>query len=131
MSKPGPKPKPTKLRVLEGDHHKSRYNLNEPQFAAFTAPMPAHIAADPVAAELWRSIVPKLDRVGIISDAEVTALELLCVTYSLWRQEPSDNKSKRLQSMLSEFGLTPSSRSRIVGALPHEEESPMERIRAR
>jgi hypothetical protein len=29
---------------------------------------------------------------------------------------------------MCEFGLTPSSRTRIVGNLPHEEKSPMARI---
>ena len=122
MAKPGPKPKPTVIRALDGDHHKSRYNLSEPQYAAFASDPPAWLLADPIAIECWWWAAPRLASVGVITDADTVALEVLCVAYSTWRERPSTNTTRTLLTMLAEFGLTPSSRTRLVGKMPHEGE---------
>ena len=112
--KPGPKPKPTVLRVLEGDHHKSRYNLNEPQVSAFDDAAPERVRALPDALAMWEYLSPRLTAMGILGDEDRYALEALCVTYAMWGMRPSAQMTSKLQSMLCEFGLTPSSRTRLT-----------------
>jgi len=128
--KPGPKPKPTELRVLDGDHHKSRYNLSEPRPGSLldADAIPPRVQNLPEALEMWQFLAPKLVTMGIAGDVDRYALEALCVTYAMWGLKPSVQMTTKLQAMLSEFGLTPSSRTRLVGALPREQESPMAKL---
>ena len=123
MAQRGPKPTPTSIRTLNGDHHKSRYNLNEPQFADFCAEPPEWITSDPAAIEFWWWAAPRLSNVGVLTDGDTKALEVLCKVYSAWRDDFSMNKGRIVMAMLSEFGLTPSSRTRLVGKLPHEQDA--------
>ena len=131
--KPGPKPTPTKLRVLNGDHHKSRYNFDEPTSGELDASdMPESVAANEYAAEMWTYLVPKIIRMGIVADVDRMALEGLAVAYGMWRLQPTPTLWRPVAVGLSEFGLTPASRTRLVGNLPHEKaEDPIEAKLAR
>ena len=128
--RPGPKPKPTELRVLENDPNKHRYNLAEPRPGSLldADAIPPRVQALPEALEMWQFLAPKLVTMGIAGDVDRYALEALCVTYAMWGLKPSVQMTTKLQAMLSEFGLTPSSRTRLVGALPREQESPMAKL---
>ncbi len=113
MAKPGRKPKPTALKLLEGCRA-DRINASEPAFA------PAHGDAPPPAwlhelgQGLWRELVPMLVSQGILTLADLPALENLCDLYSRWRIYPDDlSARKEYNRLLIEFGLTPSARSRI------------------
>jgi phage terminase small subunit len=126
MGKPGPKPTPTTLRVLNGDKHKDRYNLNEPDFADLESSfVPTSLNQWPAAVEMWTFLSPRLLAHGLLRDVDSYALEALCVTYGEWRAQPSIRLTTKLQSLLCEFGLTPSSRTRLVGNLPHEKPTGM------
>ena len=128
MARPGPKPKPTTLRVLEGDHHKSRYNLDEPRPGDIlsTDDIPERVARQPEALGMWKFLAPRLVSMGIVGDVDRFALEALCVTYAMWALRPSAQMTTKLQSLLAEFGLTPSSRSRLIASLPkHEAADPI------
>lgn len=128
MAHKGPKPKPTQLRVIEGDPNKARYNLSEPEFGAFDmADIPARVVRDPEALALWQFLAPKLTEAGILQDADRPALEMLCVHYAMWTLKPSMQMGKGVMSMLAEFGLTPSSRSRIIGK-PKGKPTPLETL---
>lgn len=96
--------------------------------------------------EAWDRIVPKLAELGILSDLDGEALALYCATYSRWRHaleavrvdgvttytdkgavkaNPAVavvNACERLMAaVLVEFGLTPSSRSRVkADERPHD-----------
>lgn len=130
MTTKGPKPKPATLRALEGDHHKSRYNLAEPHPGSIldVNAVPDRVRNDPAAYEMWTFLVPRLVTMGVAGDVDKYAMEALCVTYGMWSLRPSAQMTTKLQSLLSEFGLTPSSRTRLVGALPHEQKSTMAQI---
>lgn len=120
----GPKPKPTSLRTLEGDKNKDRYNLNEPKSGDLDIEdIPEEVRRDPYAIEMWTRLAPKLVNMGLLMDVDYYAFKSLCVTYGLWSLKPSVQMTSKLQSQLSEFGLTPSSRTRLVGRLPHEDSS--------
>lgn len=75
---------------------------------------------DIVAREMWDWAMPRLIRVGVMTDGDTKALEALCVSYSKWRDTPGTGTFKQFHTMMCEFGLTPSSRTRLVGNLPHE-----------
>ena len=125
MATRGPKPKPTTIRVLEGDPNKSRYNLNEPRPGDILAvdSVPPRVAAMPEALEMWHFLAPRLVAMGIVGDVDRYGLEALCITYAMWAIRPSAQMTSKLQSMLAEFGLTPSSRSRLVANLPKEQKA--------
>lgn len=121
MAQRGPKPKPTKLRVLDGDPNKARYNFNEPVGSVFDASqIPEKVASSPDAMRIWHHLAPRLHKMGVLSEEDRFAFEALCVTYGMWSLRPSAQMTTKLQSLLCEFGLTPSSRTRLVGRLPHE-----------
>lgn len=126
----GPKPAPTNLRVLKGDHHKSRYNLDEPRFEAADYSPPSRVTSRPNAKEMWEFLAPRLSEVGLLTEGDLHALETLCLAWDRYTADPNASNGKFLQSMLCEFGLTPSSRSRITGLKPQKAKSEMERLLA-
>jgi len=63
---------------------------------------------------LWRRLSPVLTKAGLLSEGDVPALEMLCDEYDCWRRDPlAVGARDRYRRLLVEFGLTPSSRSRI------------------
>ena len=128
MAQRGPKPKPTSLRVLEGDPNKSRYNFSEPEGGPFDASaIPDRVRCNPDALHMWETLAPKLIGMGLIQDIDHYALEALCVTYGMWCLKPSVQMTSKLQSLLAEFGMTPSSRTRLH-AKPAKTETPLEQL---
>ncbi len=57
--------------------------------------------------------MPQLEAMGILAQADQLALETLCITYAAMRRKPTAALIGRFQSLLGEFGLTPSARARI------------------
>jgi len=109
--KRGPKPKPTALKVLEGVHP-FRINGDEPSFRPGSDAPPDWLAG--LALEHWRELAPMLSESRVLSVGDRSGLALLCLLYQQWRDDPSDLKVVNQYVRLSlEFGLTPSSRSRI------------------
>jgi len=116
----GRKPKPTALKILDGDRA-DRINRAEPRLRASDAEPPAHFCcyADALvfAREHWAELAPMLTSVGLLTEGDRPALALLCEAYALFRLDPLDYKARDLyRRMLIEFGLTPSSRSRVRAA---------------
>lgn len=113
MAKRGPKPKPTALKVLDGTRA-DRINDLEPVY-----PVPAGVPEPPEWLEsysksLWRRLAPLLHGQGILTEADLPAFENLCDLYHRWRTYRDDlSARKEYNRLLTEFGLTPSSRSRI------------------
>lgn len=108
----GRKPKPTALKILDGDRE-DRINRDEPVLPPASEEMPNTLATDE-ARQCWAELSPLLAKAGLLSEGDRHALSLLCEAYSLTRADPLDYKARDLyRRMLIEFGLTPSSRSRI------------------
>jgi len=134
----GRKPTPTRLKLIKGNPGKRAINKAEPKI-----PLSKQIRApsflSPDAKTEYKRVANMLSPLGVLSDADLKALELYAETYSTWReatvkvhevgmiikaqngfpiQNPylgiANQSSKRMQSLLSEFGMTPSSRSRIT-----------------
>ena len=133
---PGPPKKPTKLKILEGNPGKRPLNMNEPQPEAGRPTCPSHLSA--TARTEWRRIVPELERLGLLTMIDRSALAAYCQAYGRWVQAEKVLKEKgplyktekgnvitspmlwvankaidQMHRFMVEFGMTPSSRSRI------------------
>lgn len=112
--KRGPKPKPTALKVLEGVHP-FRINGDEPTFRPGGADAPDWLAG--LALDHWNELAPVLLEGRVFSAVDRSNLALLCLLYAQWRDDPTDHKAVGQYVRLSlEFGMTPSSRSRLKAA---------------
>jgi P27 family predicted phage terminase small subunit len=142
MAKPGPKPAPTATKVLNGVR-KGRINDAEPRPGPLKAIPPATL--DPVARAEWNRIAPMLERMGVLTEADGPALAMYCEAFaraaaaerSIQKQglmvmtglggmkvNPHFAVAERARALMlkvmGEFGMTPSSRSRIAVETPGE-----------
>lgn len=137
MGKRGPKPTPTKLKVLRGETRPSRLNPDEPQpLRSFPAP-PEHLSE--AAREVWKRVRTETAHTGIIRGADAPVLEVYCETLVRYR-EASDllgrsgflikgarsgelvknplvamvrDLGAQVRALAGELGLTPSSRTTL------------------
>ena len=107
----GRKPKPTALKILEGAQP-CRINTREPQIPTASAPdPPAWIGK--YGKERWNELAPVLSAAGLLTTGDLPAFEQLCDEYDAIRRDPlSAGARDRYRKLLTEFGLTPSSRSK-------------------
>jgi P27 family predicted phage terminase small subunit len=142
MGRRGPAPKPTALKLLQGNPGKRPLNTREPQPNDATPRCPGWL--DEEAKIAWRRIVPELKRMGLLTSIDGDALANYCDTWSRWKRsvlflqkngdfysiKDEEGKAKYVQqwpqvaiarNLLAvlnryqqEFGLTPASRSRLV-----------------
>jgi len=132
----GRKSLPTKLKLLKGTMRPGRINKTEPMPGIENIKMPEHLSQE--AQDHWNDIVSELVKAGVMSSLDSTALGLLCDSYARYI-EATDNILKygavykteknyqvispfvaiqnksfdQLKSMCTEFGMTPSSRSKV------------------
>lgn len=83
MTRRGPKPKPTQLRLLEGGQPR-RGAANEPQ-----PPKPAEIPPPPIylageALEEWNRVIEDLYSTGVYANIDQTMLAAYCMAYQRW-----------------------------------------------
>lgn len=135
MAKRGRKPKSTAFKVLSGSR-KDRVGLPAGVWNSADLRKPDWL--DEQGGFAFERIVRALDKTGILSDTDLDAITLYCVTYSRWRnacvEVNRDGTSlvsdlggiksnpalavisqceRQMSSLLDSFGLTPSSRSRV------------------
>lgn len=118
--------KPTKLLLLNGAarHNPKRFlgRLGEPEPEPGLGPAPEHFSPKQVACwgELQEMIPP-----GVLTRMDRPGAELLC---KLWAQsragEGTAAHERLLASLFGKFGLTPSERSKVPGALPEDKRPP-------
>jgi phage terminase small subunit len=113
--KRGPKPLPTRLKILKGTRS-DRVNLKEPSFPlAVKTRAPRWLGT--YGRQLWRELAPVLITKGVLTVADVPAFSLLCDEWDIFRRDPLDSGAReRLRKLLGEFGCTPSARSRVSGS---------------
>ena len=140
----GRKRTPTRLRVLRGNPRDKPLNLAEPDPSRGVPDPPDWL--NNLELEGWTTLTEALASMGVVTIADGPALTLLAVAWAEWREaravlsleEPyyqheddggmvfirkhpatavASDAARRVASLLAEFGLTPSSRSRLeVGA---------------
>ena len=144
MGKRGPKPKPTELKVLEGNPGKRPLPENEPKPAPLMPDPPEWI--DEEAKKFWEKYAPKLNKLGLLTEIDGPAFTATAESWAEWVNYKKDIKKNgiknisdsgyeqqrvevilakkaldNVKSFLAEFGMTPSSRSRIDLKLPGDE----------
>jgi P27 family predicted phage terminase small subunit len=132
----GPSPQPTALRVLHGNPSKRPLNAEEPAPAPAELDPPAFLEGE--AAAEWRRLAGKLHRLGLLTEIDGTAFATYCEAWARWREAETAIKKfgmvikgkggfpvispyvavanramGHMRSFLVEFGMTPSSRSRV------------------
>lgn len=140
----GRRPKPTALKKLQGNPGKRKLNAAEPKPQPGDPTVPKGLS--PAAAAEWKSILPELRQLGVLSKIDGKALAAYCHAFARWMEaeveirrlgivvmEPifsgerflgckykknpavtiSEGAMKIMKAFLVEFGMTPSSRSRV------------------
>lgn len=119
----GRKPTPTVLKLAKGTRS-DRVNICEPKYPAHCK-APVYLGAH--GQELWAELAPLLDGAGTLTAADRHALGVLCHCYQTWRDElapPAQRTGARkdLIRLMVEFGMTPSSRSKVTAGHTPEQE---------
>jgi phage terminase small subunit len=116
---PGPPPKPTALRILQGNPGKRRLNHDEPKPVAKCVPpawLPALVLVE------WKRQAPALEKLGLLTELDGEAFATLCTLSVALQLEANDEQpsvskllylSKELRGLWSRFGMTPADRSRV------------------
>lgn len=133
----GRRPKPTAIKLLEGNPGKRELNKYEPKPEKKMPVCPDWL--EPEAKNEWRRLAKVMGDMGILTDIDQKAFATYCQCYARWRnaeeflsqhgtvfKTPSGyiqqlpqvriahDYSKQMMRIASEFGLTPASRSRII-----------------
>ncbi len=127
MARRGPAPKPTALRVIEGNPGKRPLNLREPKPRPIAPSCPTWLSQE--AKREWKRVAPELERLGLLTGLDRSALAAYCIAWShLHKAEKGmqargvispyftvvQRSAETVRKFCSEFGLTPSSRGRMV-----------------
>lgn len=93
--KPGRKPKPTLVKLLEGNPGKRELNLNEP-ICELPARKPAFVAADKIASAEWNKLI------GAMPPGLFTALDVSVLTMHVL----ASAMMQRAQQSIDKYGVT-------------------------
>lgn len=142
-------PKPKAIKELQGNPGKRAINKNEPKVEVQELKAPIHLPQK--AKTAFKQLSSEFAQAGVLTSLDAKALELLCDTYSEYRdlkaQLNKDGFTQRvvstqggetikahpavsmmhksrdqIVSMLREFGATPSARTRVSVNTPDEED---------
>jgi P27 family predicted phage terminase small subunit len=80
MGKRGPAPKPTKLKILAGNPGRRPINTHEPQPTRGIPSQPSWLSAE--ARAEWKRITPELDRLGVLTLVDRSALTAYCMAHA-------------------------------------------------
>ena len=84
MATRGRKPKPTALKLLEGNPGKRPINEHEPIPPKGTVKCPTWL--EPEAKKEWKRLAPSLEAMGVLTLADITAFEGYCQAYARWKE---------------------------------------------
>lgn len=143
----GPAPKPTRLKLLAGTYRPDRVAPGEPRPLAAIPPRPRGLSAE--GRRHWDRLARQLRPLQVVTLADGAALELLAEALGEWERasalvakegavyrattksgtvllaHPAAKQAadawRRAQRMLAEFGLSPSSRTRVSAIPPGSE----------
>lgn len=146
MAQRGRKPTPTAMKVLEGNPGKRQLNTNEPEPEKKAPRCPSWLEEE--AKKEWKRLSKQMEQLGILTQVDMTAFAGYCQAYARWKdaeefitkhgtivKTPSgywqqvpqvsiaQTYLKIMIKFCEQFGLTPSSRSRIVSSEGDNKES--------
>jgi P27 family predicted phage terminase small subunit len=142
----GRKPKPTIEKQLAGNPGKRALNLSEPKPAIKIPSCPPGLKGD--VRRAWTRLARELYQIGVLTEIDRDALAMYCVNYVRWLEAEEIIKQKGpimktskgnliqnpylavanrageiLMKIGAEFGMTPSSRTRIHAEPPDDGKS--------
>lgn len=137
MAQRGRKPKPTTVKVLEGNPGKRNVNTSEPKPEKKASRCPGWLEEE--AKKEWKRMAKQLEQLGILTEIDMAAFAGYCQAYARWKEAeeyisehgavmkaPSgycqqvpqvsiaQTYLKIMNRFCEQFGLTPSARSRIA-----------------
>lgn len=138
MATRGRKPKPTALKVLEGNPGGRPLNKNEPKpVKKKTLKCPSHLNEE--AKKEWKRLSKILIEMGVLTELDIAAFAGYCQAYARWKEAEefiekhgslvktpngyfqqvpqvsiAQTNLKIMLKFAEQFGLTPSARSRII-----------------
>lgn len=137
---------PSKTKALHGNPSKRKQKTAEAQPPPGATP-PKHL--DKAAKEEWRRISKLLLDLGLLTKLDQAALAAYCVAYSRWVEAEkqvqkhglifkaqsgypmyspylniANRAMKQMREFLSEFGMSPSSRTRVSVVEPSQQNDP-------
>ena len=128
----GRPPKPTALKILQGNPGRRPLNQQEPK-PGIGAKMPAYLLKLPRALANWREEAPMLEELGVLTRADGKAFGRLCILWAEYEDgveegRPSDTRLlAEIRQLEGRFGMTPADRVRIK-AEPQKPESKLKRF---
>lgn len=151
MGRRGPAPKPTALRVLEGNPSHRPLPSGEPKPLKGRPKCPSWLSRE--AKRTWRELVPQLEAMGLLTRADGHLLAIYCETWAEYRAaveylreygtvydaghrgviaRPEVGVAQKARVLLrqyaQEFGLTPSARGRLVVPKSQAEDAELEAL---
>lgn len=141
--RPGPAPKPTALRVVEGNRGRRPLNRKEPKPRKASRTPPAFL--DKLAKTEWRRVMKELEQLGLATVLDRAMLALYCQEWSRYVEASAWIKkngttyvlrdkdgnvryvaqfpqvaiaraaAEAVRKLAAEFGFSPSTRSRLQG----------------
>lgn len=146
MAQRGRKPKPTVVKMLEGNPGKRSLNTNEPKPERRAPSCPEWLEEE--AKIEWARMAKQMEYLGILTEIDMAAFAGYCQAYARWKEAEEfltqhgtivKTKSgywqqvpqvsiaqtylKIMNKFCEQFGLTPSSRSRIVSDIGKDKEN--------
>lgn len=138
----GRKPKPTALKLVEGNPGRRPINGREPKPPSTRPTCPAHLS--PTAKAEWKRVAGALNRIGLLTQIDRTVLATYCQAYGRWVEAErrlaetppllktpagyvqvspwvtiSNKQVELMTRLMAELGLTPSARSRLAIQVPN------------
>jgi len=112
MGKRGPKPRPTALRILEGNPSKRPLPKNEPKPPPIAPKCPHWLHK--YGKQEWKRVAPPLERLGLLTQMDLATLVGYCQSFAMLREATE---------FMNEFGPTYALFERTeTGAIKHDQE---------
>jgi phage terminase small subunit len=129
----GRKPQPNAVKQAKGETRPSRLPAEVVEFPkAERVPDPPEWLTYESAVDLWKELAPLLLSQKILANVDVHALGHLCQLHGKIlddydrRLSPKASEVSQLRTYFAEFGLTPSSRTRVTPVGGGEKKNPFE-----
>lgn len=111
-------------------NHPERENKHEPKPTEGAPNKPAHIAGNVAASQYWDHTLQQLADMNLLTKADRSLMEIFSELMALRRQAFIEGDSKAcnqlaatIRGYISELGLSPSSRAKLVAKDPVEEDA--------
>jgi phage terminase small subunit len=117
---PGPGKKPHALKIVAGTDRKDRAPVNPVELPlAGAVPDAPDWLPNAAAVKEWNRLAPILFAVGLLTDAGLSALGMLCALHGklvqLWAagESPTGHMLAQYRALVNDFGLTPVAQGKV------------------